>query len=131
MTKPRALLTLTLLADRYAVCRLDPGTPLPKWAMQGEFWSLTQAKDELSIVCSEKYLPSDVRGASGWRAFRFEGPLDFGFYGIIASVAEPLANAGVGIFPIATHETDYMLVNEEQLDTAIQALGAYGHAVHT
>ena len=128
---PLALLTLTLLDDRYAVCRLDPGTPPPQWAMQGEFWSLTQTHDELSIVCSEKYLPSDVRGASGWRAFRFEGPLDFGLFGIIASVAEPLANAGVGIFPIATHETDYMLVKEEQLDTAVRALTAYGHAVRT
>ena len=111
----RALLTLTVLPDRYAVCRLEPGTPPPQWAMQGEFWSLTQAKDELSIVCAEKYLPRDVSSVSGWRAFRFEGPLDFGLFGIVVSVAEPLAKAGVGIFPIATHETDYMLVKESDL----------------
>jgi hypothetical protein len=99
--------------------------------MRGEFWSLTQTRDELSIVCAEKNLPDTVECVSGWRTFRFEGPLDFGLSGIVASVAEPLADAGVSIFPIATHETDYMLVKELQLDTAVHALSRYGHAVRT
>lgn len=126
---PRALLTLTVLADRYAICRFDPEAPLPAWAMQGEFSCITRTRDELSIVCAEKYFPPDVRCDGGWRTFKFEGPLDFALTGIVASVAEPLADAGVSIFPIATHDTDYVLVKEIQLDLAVRALNAYGHAV--
>ena len=47
----------------------------------------------------------------------------------MASLAEPLADANVSIFPIATHDTDYLLIRESQLDIAIHALTSYGHAV--
>jgi hypothetical protein len=65
----------------------------------------------------------------GWRVLKCEGPLDWALTGIVASLAEPLANAGVAIFPIATHDTDYLLVREPQLEHAIQALTGYGHAI--
>jgi hypothetical protein len=55
--------------------------------------------------------------------------LDYALTGIMASLAEPLADAGVAIFPIATHDTDYVLIKEPQLDTAVHALTGYGHAV--
>jgi hypothetical protein len=58
-----------------------------------------------------------------------EGPLDYSLTGIIASLAEPLADAGVPIFPIATYDTDYILVKEQHLERAINALTGYGHAV--
>jgi hypothetical protein len=44
-------------------------------------------------------------------------------------VAEPLADAGVAIFPIATYDTDYVLVKDAHLDVAVQALTAFGHVV--
>jgi hypothetical protein len=55
--------------------------------------------------------------------------LDLSLPGITASLAEPLADAGVPIFPIATHHTDYILIKEPHLETAIRALTGYGHAV--
>jgi hypothetical protein len=58
-----------------------------------------------------------------------EGPLDYALTGIMASLAEPLADAGVPIFPVATYETDYILVKEQHLEAAIHALTGYGHAV--
>ncbi len=127
----RALLTLTLLPDYYAVCRLDPKLPVPDWTSQSEFLSVTRTHDELSIVCAEKAAPADTAGERGWRIFKFEGPLDLSLTGIIASVAEPLADAGVTIFPVATYGTDYLLIKEVQLDAAVHALTAYGHAVRT
>ena len=126
---PRALLTLSVLPSRYAICRLDPKEAVPAWAGEGEFLSITRTKDELSIVCPETNVPSNVVCAGGWRVLRCEGPLHFGLTGIVASLAEPLANAQVAIFPIATHDTDYLLVKEPALDRAIQALTSYGHAV--
>ena len=125
---PKALLTLSVLPERYAVCRLDAEAPAPAWA-QGDFVSITRTREELSVVCAEVHVPDGVTCEAGWRIFRCEGPLAFGLSGIVASIAEPLANASVSIFPIATHETDYLLIPETQLEIAIQALTSYGHAV--
>src|SRR5437773_10113894 len=125
----RALLTLAVLPDRYAICRLDPKTPVPEWAIGDDFVSISRTRDELSIVCPERNLPQEASCSRGWRYLQCEGPLDYTLTGIIASLAEPLADAGVSIFPLATHDTDYILIKERQLDLAIQALISYGHAV--
>jgi len=125
----RALLTLTLLPDRYAICRLDAKAAVPAWATGEDFLSVSRTREELSIVCLERNVPSGINGAKGWRVLKCEGPLDFALYGIMASLAEPLADAGVPIFPIATHDTDYVLIKEPQLEAAVNALSSYGHAV--
>jgi hypothetical protein len=65
----------------------------------------------------------------GWRALEVEGPLEFGVTGVLASVAVPLAESGVCILAIATYETDYVLVRDEQLDLAAAALRARGHEI--
>ena len=126
---PRALLTLTVLPERYAVCRLDPDLPPGTWMMHGPFWSIIRTTEECSIVCDEHLVPQGTLAASGWRVLRCEGPLDFALVGIMASIADPLAEAGVSIFPLATYDTDYVMVKDSQLDAARKALRAYGHAV--
>ena len=126
---PRALLTLTVLPGRYAVSRLDPKTDVPRWSWTGDFVSISRTPDELSIVCLEANVPEGIACEPGWRIVRCEGPLDLSLPGIIASLADPLADAGVPIFPIATHHTDYILIKEIHLDTATRALAGYGHAV--
>jgi hypothetical protein len=47
----------------------------------------------------------------------------------LASLATSLAEAGVSIFAISTYDTDYILVKEENLEKAKQALQASGHSV--
>ena len=125
----RALLTLTVLPERYAISRLDAKEDVPHWSTNGDFVSISRTPDELSVVCLEANVPSGIDSEPGWRIFKCEGPLDLALPGILASLAEPLAEAGVPIFPIATHHTDYILIKEIHLDTAIRALGGYGHAV--
>ena len=128
---PRALLTLTILPGRYAISKLDPKAETPLWAREGQFASVTRTPAELSIVCPEDNVPAGASCVPGWRVLKCEGPLDWALTGIMASLAEPLADAGVAIFPIATHDTDYLLIREPQLEHAIHALTAYGHAVRT
>jgi len=127
---PRALLTLSIQPGTYAICRLEKDALVPSWAMQGAFWSVIRTSDELSIVCAEAAVPSDSKREGGWRILKCEGPLDFALTGIMASIAEPLADASVSIFPLATYDTDYVLVKETQLQTCRQALASYGHVVH-
>ena len=126
---PRALLTLTLFPERYGISRLDTTAAVPEWSASGPFVSISRTPDELSIVCLEANVPAGITCERGWRVLKCEGPLDYALTGIMASIADPLADSGVPIFPIATHDTDYILVKEPHLETAIHALTSYGHAV--
>jgi uncharacterized protein len=125
-------LTLDVLPEELAVCRLPSAAPLPTWAQAGSLFSLTRTIDELSIVCAASLVPADVDAVSGWRALRVRGPLPFHLTGILASLAQPLAAASVPLFTLSTYDTDYVLVQGQRLDTAIAALRQAGHQVeHT
>ena len=99
------------------------------WATRGAFYSITQSNEELSIVCSQGDVPSGVHAERGWRALKVKGPLDFGLTGILASLASPLAQAGISIFAVSTFDTDYVLVKQETLGEATQVLSSSGHEV--
>jgi len=45
--------------------------------------------------------------------------------GIVHSVAEPLASAGISIFYISTYQTDYTLIAEDDLGRALSCLSAH------
>lgn len=121
-------LTLVILPDAFAICRLDPSAPIPHWA-RGDFITITRTRDELSIVCAQANVPDDVRAERHWRALKIEGQLDFALTGILASIATPLADAGISIFALSTFDTDYVLVKAEKLELAIQVLQQAGHAI--
>ena len=122
-------LTLSLLDGRFAVCRLAPGDEVPAWASGGAFMSVTRTREELSVACAEGAVPEGTRCERGLRVLQIEGPLDFGLTGILASVAAPLAEAGLSIFAVSTFDTDYVMVREESVERAIAALAAAGHRV--
>jgi uncharacterized protein len=119
-------LHLSLLRERLAVCRLAPDAPLPGWA-GGEFTSITRTPQELSIVCAQARVPQNIQAERGWRALKVDGTLDFGLTGILASLASPLAAAGISIFALSTFDTDYLLIKEDRLDQAIDSLRSAGH----
>ena len=58
-----------------------------------------------------------------------EGTLAFTLTGVLASVAAPLANAGISVFAVSTYDTDYLLVSDEDLQEAMQVLETAGHAI--
>lgn len=120
---------LTLLSERLAVCRLAPEAPYPEWARPGELLALVRTLDELSIVCQERFVPPEVKVERGWRAFQVQGPLDFSLVGVLASIARPLADAGVSIFALSTFDTDYILVKENMLARGLKALSQVGFLV--
>ncbi len=120
-------LNLTVMQERLAICRLAADAPLPIWAAGGPLVSITRTADELSIVCLEEQAPDDVTVERGWRCLKVEGPLDFALTGILADLAGVLASAGISIFAISTFDTDYLLVKEETLDGAVEALTVAGH----
>ena len=120
---------LTLLDLPLAICRLDPAVALPAWATGGAFWSITKTPEELSIICGDAQVPEDVHAGRDWRAFEVAGPMDLGSTGVLASIAGPLAAAGISLFAVSTFDTDYILVRGERAVEAAAALRAAGHEV--
>lgn len=121
-------LTLEQLPDTFAVCRLAADAPIPAWA-RGDFISITRTRDELSIVCPQNDVPRDLKCERDWRALRVVGTLDFALTGILASLAMPMADAGIPIFAISTFDTDYLLVQSRDLERALSALTQAGHTI--
>lgn len=124
-------LSLKLLADRMAVCRLDPVSAVPDWIDRSAFYSVTRTDQELTIVCAEALVAQGTASETGWRCFKVDGPLDFSEIGIIFSLTQPLAQNRVSAFVISTFDTDYFMVKEKDLEKAIDVLAAAGHQVFT
>ncbi|OGV90953.1 amino acid-binding protein [Microgenomates group bacterium RIFCSPLOWO2_01_FULL_46_13] len=118
-------LSLSVLPQKLAICRLDKDTQIPSWVEGDDFFSVTKTDDELSIVCSENLVPSDIKTEKDWRAFKVAGPLDFSLTGILASLANPLAAVGISIFAVSTFDTDYLLVKSDKLDEAVRVLSSF------
>jgi hypothetical protein len=122
---------LSLLDEPLAVCRLPPGDGFPSWVLglDDGFVSLTRTRDELSVVCPQAAVPAGVEMEPGWRAISVEGPLDLALTGVLASLANPLSDAGVPLFAVSTHDTDHLLVKASDLEAVLAALAAAGHEV--
>ncbi len=123
-------LALTLHPERYAVCRLAPDAPLPAWADGGPFVSVTRTRDELSIVAPQARVPGGIQAETGWRCLSVTGPFDLdGVIGVLAALAVPLAEAGISIFVVSSYDTDHLLLRDEYLQRAVEALEQAGHSV--
>jgi hypothetical protein len=122
-------LSLILLPERFAACRLEPGDAIPEPSRQASFYSVTRTPEELSIVCPEANAPPGARLQTGFRAFRVQGPLDFALVGVLESLLSPLAAAEIPVFAVSTFDTDYVLVHEGDLPRTRLALSTAGHAI--
>lgn len=125
------MLVLRRLPDRLAVVRLPPDARLPEWVGPDDagFLSVTRTADELSVVCAESRVPDGAVSERGWGAFSVRGPLDFGLTGVLASIATPLAEAGIPVFVISTYDTDHVLVRCADMDRAADRLRRAGHVL--
>ena len=122
------MLTLSILPDTYAICRLDRDA-VPLWAAANDFISITRTTDELSIVCCDRNVPDHATCDRGWSVFKVEGPLDLSLTGVLASLAGPLAEAQINLFVVSTYDTDYLLVKEANLMRAVDVLRQASHIV--
>jgi hypothetical protein len=120
-------LTLSLLSDTFAICRLEPEADIPSWALAGEFFSVTRTTEELSLVCPQEMVPEGTHCEKDFRSIKVEEPLDLALVGVLASLTEALAQEAISILAISTFDTDYLLVREAQVDRAVQKLLQSGH----
>jgi len=116
-----------VLEERYCVAKLPSDAPIPGPPDKATFWSLTIADEEISVVCPESEAPPGAEVERNWRCLKVQGPLEFSLKGVLVSLLAPLAEANVAVFATSTYDTDYILVKQYHLASALQALEAAGH----
>jgi uncharacterized protein len=129
-TPPEVVRRLTVWTGRWAVCRFDSDAEVPAWATRRNPLTVVARTDtELSIVVPESIVPAAGQIERGFRVLALHGPIPFAMTGVMAAVTQPLADARVSVFPIATYDTDYVMVKEIDLDRALAALRANGWTI--
>ena len=123
-------LELTVLPERFAISRFAADAPIPPWATQGPFFSVTRTGDELSLVTELSTVPAGIQSQPGWRVLKVHGPFVLSEIGVLASLAAPLAEEKISLFTVSTFDTDYLLVASETLPAAIAALERVGHTIY-
>ncbi|WP_334295851.1 ACT domain-containing protein [Clostridioides difficile] len=117
------------MVEEYAVCRLNNDSKIPTWIDTEKFYSITRTDDELSVVCLNNNIPSDVKSEKEWRILKILGPLDFSLVGILSKLSSLLADNKISIFAISTYDTDYILVKEKDIEDACKILSCNGYEV--
>jgi hypothetical protein len=115
-------LTLVVLPNSLAVCRLEKEAQIPAWVYKSSFYTVSKTTEELSVVCDQSVVPVAVKKQDNWKAFKVQGPLDFSQIGIISSLSKPLAENNIPIFALSTYDTDYILVESKYFDRAKEIL---------
>jgi hypothetical protein len=111
----------------WAICRLAPEADVPEWAWEpSRLTVIARTAAELSIVAPAATVGPGVQSEGGFRVIEVVGPVPFAVTGLIASIAAPLAAAAISVFPVATYDTDYVLVKAASLARAVDVLSAAG-----
>lgn len=118
---------LKILEHPLSVCKVADMSEID---LKADFYFLGKTDEELSLVCRTEDVPAGTtEREDGWRGFRIQGVLDFSLVGILAKLSGILAEHKIGIFAVSTYNTDYILVKEENLNRALEALASEGYTV--
>ena len=116
---------LKKLDQDFSVCKVKDYSLVDLGA---EYCFIGKTDEEDSLGCATSDVPSNVvERDDGWKGFRIQGVLDFSLIGILAGIAEILAENGISIFAISTYNTDYILTKEDDFPKAAGVLAASGH----
>ena len=120
-------LKLHMLGEMFTINKLPQFAEIPSILSQGEMCFIFRTDDELSIICPDYMAPNNVQQELGWRCFKVDGEMKLQEVGVLAAIAQPLAEAEVPMFAVSTFNTDYVFVMEENLVDAVHALQKAGH----
>jgi hypothetical protein len=117
------------LPETYAICRLQAEEKVPNWVLMSRIFFMARTDEELSFICCQDNVPDSVRADRNWSGFRVQGPFPLNEIGVLASILEPLALAGISILASSTFDTDYFFVPMGKLKEAKKALLMAGHRI--
>lgn len=115
--------------SNYVIYKLNANESIPEWIDTSEFCSITNTEDELSIVCRDKGIETDITCEKDFRLLKIDGVLDFSEIGVLSGITTILANAQISVFAVSTYNTDYILVKDKDLHKTINLLKENNHSV--
>ena len=111
----------------FSVCKVADYTGVN---LNDEYCFIGKTDEEKSLVCLTSSVPQNATEQDdGWKAFRIQGVLDFSLIGILSKISGILAENRIGIFAVSTFNTDYILVKQENYETALTVLSESGYSV--
>ena len=122
-------LTLRLINENFAIHSLSKSATIPGEVFGASIFFIAKTFDEISIVLPQEITIASDEVELNWQALEVVGPLAFTMTGILSNISTVLANEKISIFAISTFDTDYILVKEEFMNTAIAALRANQYLV--
>ena len=118
---------LKRIDGQFTVCKLKSVADID---LHQEFYFIGRTDEEISLVCKTEDTPVEtLERDDGWRAFRIQGTLDFSLIGILSKISAILAENKIGIFAVSTYNTDFILVKEDNFETALMALEKNGYNI--
>jgi hypothetical protein len=121
---------LNFLQSTYAICKLPSNAQFPKWVKESDLLGLIRTPHDLTIICLEKDIPDAITKEGGWYAFYIDEVLDFDLTGVLTSILNPLADAGIAVYTLSTYTTDYILIRRDKINIAGQVLTEAGFQVN-
>jgi uncharacterized protein len=121
-------LEIALHGCEYALAQLPLASPIPRH-IHGQFFAVVHTAEGITIVCDATAAPEAPKVERGFRCFEVIGSFDLASVGVVAAVAQPLADAGVSLFAYSAWQTDYILVHSKDVERTCAALVAAGHTV--
>lgn len=122
-------LPLRVFPGVFGMIKLPPDAKDPLAGRRVTPCFVARTSEELSIVAELDLIESIAPSAGRFKLFRIDQVFGTTESGIFRRVVDPLADAGVWILPLGTHDTDYFLIREDQCERAIWALNRAGHSV--
>ena len=119
---------IEILPYRLTICKVADIADID---LDAGFYFIGRTDEEISLVCRTENTPKNVTERNDeWKGFRIRGTLDFSLIGILSKITGVLADSQIGVFAVSTYNTDYILVREDDLIRATDALEAAGYSIY-
>lgn len=111
----------------YSVCKLNNCAEIPDWIDKNNYYSITKTEDELSIICIQDNIPTEIQCEKDWEILKIDSVLDFSMVGVISEISSLLSGNNISIFVVSTFNTDYILVKKADFNKAVKILEENGN----
>jgi hypothetical protein len=122
--RERVCVKFSVETGRYVVAKLKEA---PKFS--GEIFSIVRDKNEVTVIAEEGFELQPISEEKFFKLITFDVTLPFDLTGFLSHVSTLLANKDIPILVISAYSTDHILVREEDLDSATEALKKDGMTV--
>lgn len=121
---------LKLLHGTYSICKISNDSDASQFK---DVFSVMNEAAVTTIIYKEGSNKNENENfldvSHDWKVLRVEGLLDFSETGILSSIIAPLSDSKISVLVVSTFDTDYVFVQKEKLNLAINALKSKGYEI--